>query len=303
MYDLCIIGGGPCGLSAAINASSEGLATLLIERESLGGQARRSNAIENFLGFPQGLTGRQLTSRAVHQASKFGTEFRRDAVVGISESHGLKTVRTARGQEIDAHAVLVACGLAFRRLPLPNMHGIYYGPGAALAGRYAGQPVTLVGSANSAGQAALHFAEHASAVNMIVRGSDLSKDMSDYLVKRIEETPNIHIHYGANVGCVEGHTKVEGVELDTGESMDSRAILVFIGSRPETDWCGEHIKRDAQGFILSGEDAGSDCPLETSIPGVFVAGDVRKGSIKRVAASVGEGSMAVAFTHQFLGGN
>jgi thioredoxin reductase (NADPH) len=327
MYDLVIVGAGPAGLAAAVYGASEGLSTLLVEAEAPGGQAGSSSRIENYLGFPVGLSGSDLTRRAVIQAERFGVEFlrpRRVCAARVQDPY--RFVRLADGSEIGSRALLVATGVAYRRLEAPGVEeltgsGVYYGAAITEAMACTGQDVFIVGGANSAGQAAMYLSRFARSVTLLVRGDSLAHSMSQYLIAQIESTPNIALRAHSRVESVHGNQTLESVTLAdtrTGatETLPAFAMFVFIGAAPHTEWLDGVIMRDPQGFILSGPHLlGKDGKppagwplvrdpfwLETSVPGVFVAGDVRYRSIKRVASAVGEGAMAVQFIHQYLSG-
>jgi thioredoxin reductase (NADPH) len=321
--DLVIVGGGPAGLAAAVYGASEGLRTVLVERDATGGQAGQSSRIENYLGFPSGLSGGELTRRASAQAQRFGARMVlvQDAVA--LESRGpARVVRLADGGEIAAHAVVVATGVQYRRLDVTGCdeltgQGVYYGGSRAEAIAVTGEEVVVVGGANSAGQAALYFAGFAARVTLVHRGASLAQSMSHYLVERIEAADNIAVRLGANVAAAEGSASLDGVRVRDGdgreELLPARAMFIFIGASPNTDWLEGVVARDDRGFIMAGPDLRAEglrpawpldrdpLPLESSLPGVFVAGDVRHESIKRVAAAVGDGSMAVQLVHQYLG--
>ncbi|SDS89349.1 thioredoxin reductase (NADPH) [Friedmanniella luteola] len=322
LYDLCIIGGGPAGLAAAVYGASEGLSTVIVEREAPGGQAGQSAAIENYLGFPRGLSGADLTRRAVAQASRFGAEIvLAHTVEGLDARGPVRAVRLSGGVEIEARAVTVATGVSYRRLPADGLdaltgRGIYYGATASEASQCAGDEVYLVGSANSAGQAALNLARFAARVVMVVRGASLEASMSRYLVDRIEAAPTIEVLCGRRVvGCAgDGHLESLTLEDASGtrEQVSAGWLFVFIGATPHTDWLGADVVRDDHGFVVTGQDlllpahAGAwtlprpPYALETSLPGVFAAGDVRLDSMKRVASAVGEGAMSVHLVHRYL---
>ncbi len=317
-YDLVIVGGGPAGLAAAVYGASEGLRTVMIEREAPGGQAGQSSKIENYLGFPQGLSGSELTQRATSQARRLGAELLtvQDAV-GLRVEGSGRFVELSGGGALSANCVLVASGVAYRQLETPGFPeltgaGIYYGAAVTEARSCADQHVVIIGGANSAGQAAVYFSEHAEKVTMLVR-STLEKSMSHYLIERISKLGNIDILAGSHATAAEGEdghlARLHVRNGDGGERvLDADACFVFIGAAPRTDWLAGVVMRDDRGFILAGLDAKADgwpLPrdpylLETSVPGVFVAGDVRSRSIKRVASAVGEGSMAVSLVHQYL---
>jgi thioredoxin reductase (NADPH) len=317
-YDLVIVGGGPAGLAAAVYGASEGLRTVMVEREAPGGQAGQSSRIENYLGFPQGLTGSDLTQRATLQARRLGAELLtvQDAV-GLRVEGSGRFVDLSGGGALSANCVLVASGVAYRQLDTPGFAeltgaGIYYGAALAEARSCSDQHVVVIGGANSAGQAAVYFSEHAAKVTMLVR-STLEKSMSHYLIERIGKLGTIDVRPGSEAVRAEGadgHLARLHVRNGGGneEVLDADACFVFIGAAPRTDWLADVVMRDDRGFILAGLDAKADgwplardpYLLETSVPGVFVAGDVRSRSIKRVASAVGEGSMAVSLVHQYL---
>jgi thioredoxin reductase (NADPH) len=317
-YDLVIVGGGPAGLAAAVYGASEGLRTVLVEREAPGGQAGQSSLIENYLGFPQGVSGSDLAYRAHTQASRFGAE-----MLSVREVEGLeargpqRVVKLVGGGELAAHTVLIATGVAYRRLPAPGVEdltgrGIYYGAALTEAEACKDQRVVIVGGANSAGQAAVFLSDRAHEVLVLVRGDSLEKSMSHYLIEHIGQLPNVHVRTRTQVAAAHGDGHLERLTLagaDGEEELDAAAMFVFIGAAPYTDWVGDRVARDAKGFVLAGPEAQAAAPwplerdpflLETSLPGVFVAGDVRHRSIKRVASAVGEGSMSVQFIHQYL---
>ncbi|MBD2679307.1 MULTISPECIES: response regulator [Nostoc] len=323
-YDLAIVGGGPAGLAAAVYGASEGLSTVLIEREAPGGQAGTSSRIENYLGFPVGLSGSDLARRGVTQARRFGVEILTPQVVtGVRLENPYRVLELADGSEISCHALLVATGVSYRWLNVPGAEqltgaGIYYGAAMTEAIACTNEEVYLVGGANSAGQAAMHFSKYASKVIMLVRGESLSSSMSQYLIDQIAATENIQVCTNCSVVEVKGEGHLEAITIahaKTGqiETVAARSLFIFIGASPKTDWLDGIIQRDAQGFILTGPDLmhnGKSPPgwylerspflLETSTPGIFAAGDVRYGSIKRVASGVGEGSIAIQFVHRYL---
>lgn len=323
LYDVCIVGGGPAGLASAVYAASEGLRTIVVERESPGGQAGQSAAIENYLGFPKGLSGSDLTQRAMAQVARFGAELvvARD-VVGFEARGPVRAVLLDGGTAIEARSVIVASGVAYRRLEADGLdaltgRGAYYGANAADATQVSGEDVYVVGAANSAGQAALNLARHAKRVVMVVRAAGLEATMSRYLVDRIVASPTIEVRCRTEVRAVRGEGHLEALTLvhrDTGVSEEVPAswLFVFIGASPRTDWLGDGVLRDAHGFVVTGPDLAhvEDPPawplarapygLETSVPGVFAAGDVRLDSMKRVASAVGEGAMAVHLVHRYL---
>jgi thioredoxin reductase (NADPH) len=317
-YDLVIVGGGPAGLAAAVYGASEGLRTVMVEREAPGGQAGQSSRIENYLGFPAGLSGSDLARRATDQARRLGAE-----LLSVRDAGGLRVEGAGRIVELDgggslsANCVLVASGVSYRQLDTPGFPeltgaGIYYGAAITEARSCSDQHVVVIGGANSAGQAAVYFAKFAHRVTMLVRGASLEKSMSHYLIEQLAELPNVDVRTHARAVAAEGddgHLERLRIVVDDEEStLDADACFVFIGALPRTDWLDGVVARDARGFILAGLDAKVDgwplrrdpYLLETSVPGVFVAGDVRARSIKRVASAVGEGSMAVSLVHQYL---
>ena len=321
IYDVCIVGGGPAGLAAAVYAASEGLATVVVEREAPGGQAGQSAAIENYLGFPRGLSGADLAQRAIAQVSRFGAEMvLARSVTGLEVRGPVRAVRLGAEGAIEARSVIVASGVSYRRLDAPGTEdlvgrGIFYGATAIEAAQTAGDDVYLVGAANSAGQAALNFARHADRVVMLVRGPSLEATMSQYLIARIEAAENIEVRFRTEVAAAAGDGHLESLTLrdrDTGATADVPAtwVYVFIGAAPRTDWLGDEVLRDDHGFVITGPEVAAvdghwveprdPYALETSIPGVFAAGDVRLDSMKRVASAVGEGAMAVHLVHRYL---
>jgi thioredoxin reductase (NADPH) len=317
-YDLVIVGGGPAGLAAAVYGASEGLRTVMVEREAPGGQAGQSSRIENYLGFPMGLSGSDLARRATDQARRLGAELLtiQDAVAVRAEGAG-RIVELSDGGELSANCVLVASGVSYRQLDAPGFAelsgaGIYYGAAPAEARSCLEQHVAVIGGANSAGQAAVHFSGYATTVTVLVRGPNLEQSMSRYLIERLETLDNVTVRPQTEAIAAEGENGrlrrliVRGPD---GEApLDVDACFVFIGAMPHTDWLDGVLARDERGFILAGPDVTGNgwplkrdpYPLETSVPGVFVAGDVRARSIKRVASAVGEGSMAVSLIHQYL---
>jgi thioredoxin reductase (NADPH) len=323
-YDLAIVGGGPAGLAAAVYGASEGLHTVMVEKEAPGGQAGMSSRIENYLGFPAGLSGGDLARRAVVQAKRFGVEILApQEAVGVRVEGPYRIIKLADGNEISCHALMIASGVQWRRLEAPGIDklqgaGVYYGGGATEALSCKGEIVYVVGGANSAGQAAMNFAKYAERVVILVRGDSLSSTMSQYLIDQIKETPNIQLWTHASVAEVHGDTHLEEISVlcsDTGkvERVPASAMFIFIGALPRTDWLANTIERDERGFVLTGADLmqGGQHPkgwsldrdpflLETNVPGIFAVGDVRHGSVKRVASGVGEGSVAVQFIHQYL---
>jgi thioredoxin reductase (NADPH) len=323
-YDLAIIGGGPAGLAAGVYGASEGLHTVMIEREAPGGQAGMSSRIENYLGFPSGLSGNDLARRAVVQAKRFGVEILSpQEAVGVRTEGSYRIIKLADGSEISCHTMMIASGVQWRRLDAPGLDklqgaGIYYGGGSTEAISCKDETVYIVGGANSAGQAAMNFARYAKSVVMLVRGSSLASTMSQYLIDQVKETPNIQIWAHASIAEAHGDSRLEEISVlcsDTNkvERVKANSMFIFIGALPRTDWLGDLVERDERGFILTGSDLfinGSRPKgwaldrdpflLETNIPGIFAVGDVRHGSVKRVASGVGEGSVAVQFIHQYL---
>jgi thioredoxin reductase (NADPH) len=323
-YDIVIVGGGPSGLAAAVYGASEGLRTVLIEREAPGGQAGTSSRIENYLGFPRGLSGGDLARRAVDQATRFGVEILTPQEVrGVRVENPYRIVTLEDGSEISCYALIITTGVSYRKLEVPGAErltgaGIYYGAAQTEAFACEGEDVYIVGGANSAGQAAMFFSNQARRVIMLCRGEDLRKSMSEYLVTQIEDNDNIEVHLNTNVIAVEGEEHLESISVKnskTGETETAPAssLFIFIGAAPKTDWLYGVVERDKRGFILSGSDLAKNGKrpkgwaldrdpflLETNVPGIFVAGDVRHGSIKRCASAVGEGSIAVQFVHQYM---
>ncbi|MBI4783414.1 MAG: FAD-dependent oxidoreductase [Oscillatoriophycideae cyanobacterium NC_groundwater_1537_Pr4_S-0.65um_50_18] len=330
-YDLAIVGGGPAGLAAAVYGASEGLSTVMIEREAPGGQAGSSSRIENYLGFPVGLSGADLARRAVTQSRRFGVEILTpQEVMGVRLAEPYQILQLADGSEISSHALLVATGVSYRKLDVPGMEklygaGVYYGAAMTEAIACQGEIVYIVGGANSAGQAAMHFAKYAREVVMLVRSSSgvdglspLAKSMSQYLIDQIEATPNITVCGGCVIEEVKGDAQLEAIVIkhiatDAIETVNASSLFIFIGAMPKTDWLDGTVERDERGFVLTGPDLMREGKkpkgwnldrlpflLETSVPGIFAAGDVRYGSVKRVASGVGEGAIAVQFIHRYL---
>jgi thioredoxin reductase (NADPH) len=319
-YDLIVIGGGPAGLAAAVYGASEGLRTVLIERTATGGQAGQSSRIENYLGFPDGVSGRQLADRARRQAEKFGAELiTARKATGLEVNGSKRTVRFADGGSIDARAVIVATGCAYRQLDAEGCsaltgRGVHYGAAVSIASECEGEEVYVIGGANSAGQAAMHLSREAKSVTIVVRAPSLAASMSYYLIQQIEQRPNINVRTCTEVQRVTGDNYLDKLTLidnRTGETEDVTCgkMFIFIGATPRTEWLDGVVARDDHGFILTGPDLRNVCGwtldrpphhLETNVPGVFVAGDVRSESAKRVAAAVGEGSMAVMLVHRYL---
>ena len=321
-YDLVVVGAGPAGLAAAVYGASEGLHTLLVEAEAPGGQAGMSSRIENYLGFPSGLSGADLARRGLTQARRLGAEILTpQQVTALRVEDGYKILSFAGGDEVNARALLLSSGVLYRRLNAPGADrftgaGVYYGAALSEAATVAGEDIHVVGGANSAGQAAVFFSAHARTVTILVRGASIETVMSQYLVERIHATANITVAVRSEVASLDGADHLERVTIRnvaTGaeQTVPTTAMFVFIGAIPHTDWLAGVVARDERGFVLTGPDlAERDLTgwpldrrphlLEASIPGVFAAGDVRHGSIKRVASAVGEGSVAVMFVHRYL---
>ncbi len=317
-YDLVIVGGGPAGLAAAVYGASEGLRTVMVEREAPGGQAGQSSRIENYLGFPAGLSGSDLARRATDQARRLGAE-----LLTVSDAVGLRVEGAGRfldltgGAQLSANCVLVASGVSYRKMSAPGFAeltgaGVYYGAALTEARSCSDQHVVVIGGANSAGQAAVYFSGYAARVSMLVRSS-LQKSMSHYLIEQIEALPNIDVRTSTQAVAAHGKDgRLESLTIEDAEGKRTEervdACFIFIGAAPRTDWLEGVLARDRAGFILAGPDVREHgwplprepYPLETSVPGVFVAGDVRSRSIKRVASAVGEGSMAVSLIHEYL---
>ena len=324
-YDLVVVGGGPAGLGAAVYGASEGLRTLLVERQATGGQAGQSSRIENYLGFPDGVSGAQLTDRARRQAVRFGAEIltTRD-VTGLEARGPARVVSFGDGTEVAAHAVIIATGVSYRDLDAPGVaelsgRGVYYGSAATEAATCADADVFVVGGANSAGQAATFFSRYAKSVTLVVRGDSLERGMSHYLIEQLQALDNVSMRLCTVVDQAHGDEHLERLSLrhvpsGATEQVQASHVFVFIGAQPRTDWLAGVLDRDERGFLLTGPDLLVDgqrppgwfadrdpWPLEASIPGVFVAGDVRADSVKRVASAVGEGAMAVTLAHRYLG--
>ena len=327
-YDLIIVGGGPAGLAAAVYGASEGLRTVMIEREAPGGQAGTSSRIENYLGFPVGLSGGDLARRAVAQARRFGVEILSpQEVTGVRVEDPYRFITLSNGSEISCHALILGLGVSWRRLDVPGLDrltgaGVYYGAAQTEAMTCQDEDVFIVGGANSAGQAAMYFSKYARQVTMLVRGESLVKSMSQYLIEQITETPNIKVQPYSSVIEAKGENSLEAIVIEnatTGEveTVAATSLFIFIGAIPRTEWLDGVVERDDRGFIVTGPDlkrvgtGSSQRPkgwkldrdpylLETNVPGVFAVGDVRHGSVKRVASGVGEGSICVQFVHQYL---
>jgi thioredoxin reductase (NADPH) len=320
LYDLAIIGAGPAGLAASVYGASEGLKTLVVEQQAPGGQAGMSSRIENYLGFPGGVSGAELARRASSQAKRFGAEIlaAQEAIELVADDGPSRTIKLGDGEEVKARAVILATGVAYRKLEAKGIDdltgaGVYYGAAMTEGESVKGTDVYIVGAANSAGQAAMYFSAFARNVTMLCRRDSISSTMSQYLMDQIEETENIRVWTNSQIEEAQGSERLEKLVIsrdggDKTDTVDASALFIFIGAVPQTEWLKGVVDRDDHGFILSGSDTsnGNASPesgramLETSMPGVFVAGDVRHGGIKRVASAVGEGSMAVMFVHRYL---
>ena len=325
-YDVVVVGAGPAGLAAGVYGASEGLRTLVVEPDAVGGQAGSSSRIENYLGFPQGISGDELAKRGFIQAQRLGAEFVTQRVMSIDLDNQYRIVKLEDGREVSCSVVLVATGVSWCKLDVPGADeligaGVYYGAAQSEAAACKDEEVFVVGGANSAGQAAMNFAKYARRVTMLVRGKGLESSMSKYLIDQIAGTPNIVVETGTEITRFCGMEHLEGIELKTPRGTEHRAatsVFIFIGAAPKTEWLPEQVCRDDRGFVLAGPDlkrvgidrmpgSGSAVDrdpylLETSVPGIFVAGDVRHGSVKRAASAVGEGSIAIQFVHQYLAG-
>lgn len=323
-YDLIIVGAGPAGLAAAVYGASEGLRTLLIDKETTGGQAGTSSRIENYLGFPNGLSGTDLARRATAQATRLGAEIlTAQEVTQIRVKDPYRFVKLADGTELSCKALMIATGASLRTFDVPGIEaltgaGVYYGAALTEAAHYKGKPMFVVGGANSAGQGAMFFSRYANKVTMLVRGSSLQKDMSQYLIEQINGTEHIEVRVRTSVTEVIGTDRLEALVIkdnDTGdlETVPAAALFVFIGAKPHSEFVADVVERNEAGFILTGPDLIRDSRrsknwrlnrdpllLETSVPGIFAVGDVRHGAIRRVASAVGQGSTAISFVHQYL---
>jgi thioredoxin reductase (NADPH) len=319
IYDVAIVGGGPAGLAAAVYAASEGLRTVVVEPEAHGGQAGTSSMIRNYLGFPRGVSGGELAARAYEQAVGLGAQFVfTNRAVGLAVRGDERVVMLSDGNEATCRTVVIATGVSYRRLGIPALDrllgvGVFYGAAGTEAMAMAGQVVCVVGGANSAGQAALHLARFAARVMLLVRGESLTAGMSDYLIREIKTTANIEVRLRTRLVDGSGEHRLETVvqeDARTGrrEEVAVAAIFVMIGAEPHTEWLRDTLQRNGGGYVLTGREVALDgwpldrlpMPLETSVPGVFAVGDVRNGSVKRVAAAVGDGSVAVGFVHAYL---
>jgi thioredoxin reductase (NADPH) len=322
-YDVIVVGAGPAGLAAAVYGASEGLHTLIIDSFAPGGQAGSSSKIENYLGFSKGITGDELAKQATIQAIGFGAEFLTQRVCSIRSANGYHIIKLADGRELSCRVCLIATGVEYCRLDVPGEQtysgaGLFYGAALTEASSCANQEIHIVGGANSAGQAAMYFSRHARAVRMLVRGEGLEKSMSKYLIDQISGTPNITVETHTQIVALHGNERdmahLGRITLETPNGLvdrDASSVFVFIGASPKTDWLPESIVRDQRGFLLAGPDLKTKAKdawrlerdpylLESSVPGIFVAGDVRHGSVKRCASAVGEGSIAIQFVHQYL---
>jgi thioredoxin reductase (NADPH) len=318
-YDVVVVGAGPGGLAAGVYGASEGLRTLVVEPVAPGGQAGSSSRIENYLGFPEGLSGEELAKRAYLQANRLGAEFLTQRVTCIRTEGQYHIVKMADGGEVTCHVCLIATGVSYCMLDIPGADrftgaGVYYGAAQTEAHACKDEIVYIIGGANSAGQAAMHFSRYAATVHLLVRGNSLEKGMSKYLVDQIESTENIIVETNTEIASMGGSDHLECVTVSTPRGEEVRhasSVFIFIGAAPKTDWLPKEVAVDNKGFILAGPDlksSGTQFPLkdrdpyllETSVPGVFVAGDVRHGSVKRCASAVGEGSIAIQFVHQYL---
>jgi thioredoxin reductase (NADPH) len=321
LFDVAIVGAGPAGLAAAVYASSEGLETLVLEQEAVGGQAGTSSLIRNYLGFPCGIPGRDLALRAAQQAWLFGASFHwMRSATRLGQADGAHTIALSDGTVVHSRCVIVATGVSWRRLDVPRLDelsgaGVSYGAAVSEAPMAEGEHVHVVGGGNSAGQAALHLARYAASVTLVVRGSTLAESMSDYLSRELAGTSNVSIRFDTRVVGVGGDRRLDAVALEDASGTTalepSDGLFVLIGGEPRTGWLDGALERDPAGYILTGRDVttrtgsgsgGASFPLETSRPGVFAAGDVRRGSIKRVASAVGEGAIAIHACHEYLAG-
>jgi thioredoxin reductase (NADPH) len=317
-YDLAIVGAGPAGLAAAVSGASEGLSTALLEREAFGGQAGTSSLIRNYPGFPWGVGGAELALRAYQQAWLFGAHFvYGNPAMSLTDEGELRVLKLQDGSEVRSRAVVIATGVAYRRLGIPGLEslvgaGVFYGAATVEAQAVVGKQASVVGGGNSAGQAALHLAKHAKHVTILVRSQSLAASMSAYLIREIDSAPNIEVRYQVDVVGGAGDGRLERLELRDQRSgqvelVPAAGLFVLIGAEPFTDWLPEAVGRDRWGFIFTGPDAGgawaqerAAFPFETSMPGIFAAGDVRHGSVKRVASAVGEGSVTIRQVHEYL---
>lgn len=327
LYDVTIIGAGPSGLAAAVYGSSEGLKTLLIERHAPGGQAGTSSRIENYLGFPKGLSGGELTRRAVTQATRLGAELLSpQEVVSIKANGQYKLITLADGSELNTKAIIISTGVNYRKLDVPGLDqftgaGVYYGAANTEATSCREEDVYIVGGGNSAGQAAMYLSQFAKKVGIVIRGESLTASMSQYLIDQIEGTDNIELHSHSQITEAHGDERLRELTIknnqeNTEAKLNARALFIFIGARPYTDWLSDNILKDDKGFVITGRDLmlqpdykkvwkleREPFMLETCVPGIFASGDVRSGAMNRVASAVGEGSMSIKFTHEYLAEN
>lgn len=321
-YDLIIIGAGPAGLAAAVYGASEGLRTVMVEAEAPGGQAGTSSKIENYLGFPSGVSGGDLARRAVTQATRLGAEIlTATSATQVKTEDNVKVVQLDTGAELRSHGLIIASGMSLRKLSVPGYErfegaGVYYGAALSEAATYTDRPVFVIGGANSAGQAAMLFSRYASQVTMVVRGDSLALKMSQYLIDQIDATPNIDVIVNTEVVEVEGENQVERIRLkdnktEEEQALEAAAIFIFVGAVPHSDFVIDLVAHNDRGFIYTGPDIVLDpevhwaldrdpYPLETSVPGIFAAGDIRHGAIRRVASAVGTGAITVSMVHQYL---
>ena len=323
-YDVVIVGAGPAGLAAAVYGASEGLKTIIVEREAPGGQAGTTSRIENYLGFPAGLSGGDLARRALTQARRLGAEILSpQEVIGMRRDDPYRTVHLADGTDLSCQTIVISTGVSYRQLDLPGVSelvgaGIFYGASISEAVLYRDLEVGVMGGGNSAGQAAVYLARFAKRVNLILRGESLAAGMSQYLVDQLEALPNVQVRTGSSLAAVIGDGRLAGIRLKTSggeEEVPVSALFVTIGQRPRTDWLEGIVDRESTGFVITGPALSAEgrppagwgldrdpLLLEASVPGVFAAGDVRYRSIKRIASAVGEGAMAVALIHQYRAG-
>ena len=318
-YDTVVVGAGPAGLAAAVYGASEGLNTLVIEREAPGGQAGTSSRIENYLGFPSGVSGDDLSKRALQQARRLGAEILVTRCITRIDTGGTHQVHLDGGDVVRARSVILTCGVSWRQLEIEGFDrlvgkGIFYGAARSEAPNTHGLDIQIIGAGNSAGQAAMFFSTHARSVTILYRGESLEKSMSSYLVEQLARKKNVHTRFHTQVTAAHGAASLEAIDVhhsETGETtrLESGGLFIFIGADAETSWLPENVRLDPRGYVLTGAEAGAaECwplerdpyLLETSVPGIFAAGDVRFSPVKRVAAAVGEGSMAIAFVHQYL---
>jgi thioredoxin reductase (NADPH) len=313
VYDMIVVGGGPAGLSAAVYAESEGLRTALIEPTAMGGQAGTSSMIRNYLGFPRGISGAELAARAFEQAILFGTEMiYGTAATGLRADGDLRIVQLANGAEVTGRTVVIATGVSYRTLGIASLEefngvGVFYGSAMSEAATLVGQPVYVVGGGNSAGQAALYLSKFASQVTLLVRSDSLASSMSQYLITEIDATPNVSVQFETEIVGASGRGQLETIDLCHGrsqyiETVAAAAVFILIGAQPFTDWLPPDVVRDDWGYVATGpsEQAPNRLPYESTMPGVFAVGDVRRDSVKRVASATGEGAVCVRMVHEYL---